>query len=205
MPSQAFADEVRAAIAEILAATPVDSERSMVEDTEYVVADEPTAEELALAEVPQGSILLGLYTSPPSRVTLFAGPIAVSGQRPRDILRHEVGHRLGFDHTLDHVAMGTVASAAGAARATARAAASYDIAGTESLRADWNDACPICKLYAKTAHAASLMADLNFAAQLEHMIPAGLGGTIPLARRDVDEARGFLLLVTPMVPDQADE
>src|SRR5215472_11474024 len=198
MPSQAFADEVRAAIAEILAATPVDSERSMVEDTEYVVADEPTAEELALAEVPQGSILLGLYTSPPSRVTLFAGPIAVSGQRPRDILRHEVGHRLGFDHTLDHVAMGTVATGA-------RAAAWYDIAGTESLRADWNDACPICKLYAKTAHAASLMADLNFAAQLEHMIPAGLGGTIPLARRDVDEARGFLLLVTPMVPDQADE
>ncbi len=60
------------------------------------------------------------------------------------------------------------------------------------------DACPVCRLYERTAVAAALLEDLVAPAMAEHAIPAGLGGTIPLAGERVREALALLGPVSQM-------
>lgn len=61
-----------------------------------------------------------------------------------------------------------------------------------------SDDCPICQLYALTAHAAALLEDLVQPSAQQGQVPAGLGGTIPLARRDLNQAIGLLPQVSQM-------
>lgn len=61
---------------------------------------------------------------------------------------------------------------------------------------------PTCLLYDGVARAAALLEDLAGAAQQAGAVPAGLGGTIPLARRRVEEALAQIGPASRLVPNQ---
>ena len=64
------------------------------------------------------------------------------------------------------------------------------------------DDCPVCLLYDRTAVAAALLEDLAGVAQQMGGVPVGLGGTIALARRRLEQARQMILPAAQMAPGQ---
>jgi hypothetical protein len=62
------------------------------------------------------------------------------------------------------------------------------------------DTCPVCLLYDRTAVAAALLQDLAPVAMQAGGLPVGLGGTVALASRRVDEALAQVAPVSRMAP-----
>lgn len=81
---------------EVISAVP--SERALILDTSYQVKAWPDAKDCA-GQLP-GSLLLGLYTSPPPLITVFEGPTRKAGKTAAEVIHHEIGHRLGYDHSI---------------------------------------------------------------------------------------------------------
>ena len=169
-----------------------DSEYQMLLDTEIVVQDEPSKKDIALVanEVGDSGVLLGLFTHPPAKIQLFASSILEVGYDPVDVATHELGHRFNYDHSLRPAAVTMVGRREG--NAEARVLVS-------------GDSCPVCLLHARLAEVMGLMDGLRKRAHLQHQIPQGLGGTIPLAAKKVAEARSSLALVANEFPNRQDE
>ncbi len=86
------------------------AEAAAIENTRWLYAARPTAADMA--GFPPTSTLLGLYTAPreysraelldpslpPPTITLFAGNILALGYTAKQVVTHEAGHRLGYDH-----------------------------------------------------------------------------------------------------------
>lgn len=169
-------------------------ERQMLEDTDIDVEDFPSRHDIGLLQEDSdnGKRLLGLFTNPPAVVRVYAANVIRAGYDPVDVAIHEVGHRLNYDHSLRDAAVALQAPKAAAHTAPAEA---------RVLVAP--DSCPFCLLHARTAEVMALVDGLRIRAQLQHQIPLGLGGTIPLAARKVAEARGALATAATYLPDRA--
>lgn len=106
MPSPESLTEADAALQRIMVHLDP-SERGLVQQTEFVIADSPTAEQLE--GFPKDGFLLGLYESPPPRVTVFeqeaarANAAGVDGSTVSKIVLHEVGHVVGYTHAMPGV------------------------------------------------------------------------------------------------------
>jgi predicted Zn-dependent protease with MMP-like domain len=91
--------------------------RRRMQNIAFLVADEPTREQLARGRVPRGDTLLGLYEgrpmttrsvfepfAMPDRITIFQGPHERMAQNPahlaklvEDTVWHEVAHYFGLN------------------------------------------------------------------------------------------------------------
>ena len=92
-----FRAEVKSQVnRELISLTPF--ERALVLDTHFQVKMWPSAADCA-GQIP-GGLLLGLYTSPPPTITVFQGPTMKAGKTAAEVVHHEVGHRLGYDHSI---------------------------------------------------------------------------------------------------------
>lgn len=92
-----FRDQVKSQVnRELVSLTPF--ERALVLDTHFRVKMWPNAQDL-YGQVP-GGLLLGLYTSPPPTITVFQGPTVQAGKTAAEVVHHEIGHRLGYDHSI---------------------------------------------------------------------------------------------------------
>ena len=169
-----------------------DEEYQMLRDTEIRIDDQPSNNDLALVagEVGPGDHLLGLFTHPPSKIQLFASSIIAIGYDPVDVATHELGHRFNYDHSLRPALVSMVGQSVGSQEARVLIA---------------SDDCPVCLLHSKTADVEKLMDGLRKRAHLQHMIPLGLGGTIPLAGKRTSEARSNLALIASMMPNRMKE
>ena len=67
------------------------------------------------------------------------------------------------------------------------------------------DNCPVCRAHREAAEAMALMEGLAGQVERSGELPAGLGGTVPLARRCLEEARDSLVAVAASFPDLHDE
>ena len=169
-----------------------DEEYQMLVDTEIRVYDQPSKNDLALvaSEVGKDGHLLGLFTHPPSKIQLFASSIVAVGYDPVDVATHELGHRFNYDHSVTRAAVSMVGHSDGNKEARVLVA---------------TDDCPVCLLHSKTADIEKLMDGLRKRSHLQHRIPLGLGGTIPLAHQRTSEARSNLALIAPMMPNRSKE
>lgn len=169
-----------------------DEERQMLFDTEIVVEDKPSKRDLALVaeDVGADGKLLGLFTHPPSKIQLFASSIIAVGYDPVDVATHELGHRLNYDHSLRKANVALVGRREGPAEARVL------ISG---------DSCPVCLLHSRLADVVMLLDGLRKRAHLQHEIPLGLGGTIPLAAKKTAEARSNLALIATSMPNRQGE
>ena len=93
----AFEAEVWDARDRILLGLPP-TERSLLLDTRFVIQGLPDSTQLG--SIQPGAILLGLYTTPPPVITVFRGNIERVGKPAREVVAHEIGHRLGLNHVL---------------------------------------------------------------------------------------------------------
>lgn len=181
------------------------------------VHDHPSGRDLRLAGTPKGSLLLGLYTTPPARIQVFAVPTAEAGQDPVDVFEHELGHRFGFDHSTHPVQTGLFVdpSQGPVVRCTsyhpelaaAVPTAVADSASSAALVAS-GETCPVCRVHKRTAEAMALARGLRTRAWLAAQptsLPLGLGGTIPLMRAHLVEARKALPEVATLLPDRTGE
>lgn len=188
-------------------------EKGLLSETEIVVESEPSAEDRALAEAGPKDKLLGLFTHPPSRIQLFASDITAAGYDPVDVVTHELGHRFSYDHALRPAAVAIRIGELGnlpprtdgqAPRRSPPAgwATAPGLFGEEATVVRGSDTCPMCLLHARMAESEKLLDGLRKRAHLQHQIPEGLGGTIPLAQRKLAEAQGALGAVQGMAVDQ---
>ncbi len=76
----------------------VPGERALILDTTFKVKAWPDAQD-CIGQIP-GGLLLGLYTSPPPTITVFEGPTLKAGKTAAEVIHHEIGHRLGYDHSI---------------------------------------------------------------------------------------------------------
>lgn len=157
-------------------------------DTRWQVLAEPTPAEVELANLPVGTVMFALYTSPPPTVTLYSGPIERERMNLREVIRHELEHRLGYDHQLDRIVQPCGVQVVPRAPAVGH-----------------NDACPVCRMHRHLAEADRLAAGLAIASQQQGRIPLGLGGTVPLMRRELAQARALVPDLETMLPDRRGE
>lgn len=172
-------------------------ERALVLDTDLGIADVPSKNDLRLAKVPDGRVLLGIFTAPPARITIFERNVAAAGASIREVLLHELGHRVGHDHKLEEIAVAHVGAPVGGAIGATRQDADEDPHVGDGA---WGRNCPVCLLHQRLAEADRLLAGLADASAMQHRIPVGLGGTIPLARHDLVEAAALVPIVAQMMP-----
>lgn len=219
----AIEHQMWAAVAE-LRPTLQPSQNALVENsTLFGVFDEPSNDQLKAAHVSRGYTLLGLteiYKPPtPARVTLFAGPITRTGASVPDVTHHEIGHRLDLGY---HGVAGMASLVAGddgmlcdmcavpgskSCGCSSKAAAAtvlqnYQVNEKRQVMAQqipWTDDCPVCNVWSKLNEADGLLANASMETSLQHVIPAGLGGTIPLARYRVQQATNQFALAAGMV------
>ncbi len=67
------------------------------------------------------------------------------------------------------------------------------------------DGCPVCRAHREAGEAMALMRGLAAKTAAAGEIPAGLGGTVPLARKSVEDARASLVDVATSFPHLRDE
>jgi hypothetical protein len=216
-----FADtvaKVNAAWGEVLATLPPD-ERELAgpENTNLGTEMRPNKRQLKMASVPPGYALLGVYVNGGKyvhQIDIFHETCEQLGEDPADVVWHELTHRLGYDHTKEDVVVAQMARSDGTVECSGCTDPSQPGCSTcgtkhpvaqQTIERGWGDSCPACMLHSRVAEADRLMAGLRMHSQVQHRIPPGLGGTIPLARQRIAEARGLAPLVGRMVPNRRGE
>ena len=185
-------------------------ERQLLDDTEIVVVDQPSPEDKQLAQASPEDRLLGLFTHPPSRIQLFASDIMAAQYDVVDVAVHEIGHRMNYDHSLEEANVAMLERQGQTHHHGARIpgwlepeAGILPMAQVETrVLNSGGDQCPVCLLHQKTAECEKLLDGLRKRSHLQHRVPDGLGGLIPLLQVRVSEAQGTLALVEGMLPDR---
>lgn len=158
-----------------------DPRRALVMDETVVIVEAaPTDFDRQLADTEDDQYLLGLWTYPPQRIQLFASDIIATGYDPVDVAVHELGHAWGMDHGAH--------------------CPSCSVRGTRTPHVH-REGCPVCLLHDHTAIAMALMDGLRLRSFLEHVIPAGLGGTIPEAQWRIRQAMAEVPRAAPLLDD----
>jgi hypothetical protein len=182
----------------------------------------PDGHQLQATRTPAGATLLGLMEYPPGKITLFHDTIQRGHSDIRDVTLHEIGHRLTYDHSrrsavvslvdggqgmlCDGCALGAGGPNCGkckpaqSARAILARFQRNDEQMVMAQQAPWfSDNCPVCNLWDRLVVADGLLTNTSTETSLQHLIPAGLGGTIPLARYRVRQAYDLYPQVAGMV------
>ena len=204
-----MADVVSSRVWDELAPSLSPFEYGLLTDTRFYVDEKPKPADLQAAGVPPGGHLLGLFTAPPATITLYADEILAVGADPTEIAVHELGHRFGYDHSRYEAAVALLTSPAGETGCVGCAPPMPLTQVPQPPPQDgysavirWRDNCPVCLLHARLAEADRLLAGLSTYATLQHRIPDGLGGTIPLAAHKVAEAVSLCQIVEALVPER---
>jgi hypothetical protein len=169
---------------------------AILDDTLVMTLSEPSKRDRELAQAKPGQHLLGLFTDGPNMqatIQTFASDILAVGYDPQDVARHEAGHRLDHDHSKRSAAVALFSSSAQAAPGRLE---------ERVVTGDTAISCPVCALPRKMAEVVMNLEGLRLRSHLQHQIPLGLGGLIPLSRRQVDEARSLCGVVESMLPDR---
>lgn len=180
-------DAVQIAVANL---NPEDRARAL--DTTWRIQPSPTPDQLAdLGPYGRPDMYpLGIYQNRAGwggvpTITVYSDSIAYWGYPLQEVVQHELQHRLGFDHSLDHM--------------------NHVLVARPQQTPGWPSNCPVCRLVAKLAEAERLAAGLVIALRQQGHIPAGLGGTIPLIKQTLLEARSMMGEVASMMPDRQGE
>ena len=167
--------------------------RGLLRDTRIAVPDAPTVEQRRAVGAKPDERLVGLFTTPPAVIWVFPSEADLLGIDPIDVFGEELGHRFHFDHDLRAARIPVLASASGM-----RCLGPHDQGGRpmgaaalDVLEAPpYHDAhyCPVCHSVRDLAHAAFLLyyaRTTTWLAAQPHEVPLGIGGTIPVMRRDI--------------------
>ncbi len=167
-------------------------DKALIKATTIIVSAAPMQQQLnAVNATGAGQHLLGLFTTPPAVIHLFANEILATGYAPQDVLEHELGHRLKFDHDRRAARMPVIHADGDPAP---RCTGPHDISGHTMGAAFYDsvedraktDRCPVCHIHDDTAVALMLLEGLRedaYLAAQPHELPDPWGGTIPLMRR----------------------
>lgn len=191
---------------------------ALLQDTQFFAGYEPPAN--WMQDIKPGYVMLGLYTSPPPTIYLWEAPIRQVGKSALEVLRHEAGHRLMYDHQLDDIlhrcGVDCMAEVGAQAAALTDIPSGYPIqsggirarARRSAPQLEWIGAsagCPVCETHELLAEAKSLMEGLSIYTTIQQRVPDGLGGTIPLAKDKVRQAELLIPQVAAVLPERQSE
>jgi hypothetical protein len=167
--------------------------RKLMAETQVVVPDTPTQAQLDSVHAGHDEHLLGLMTTPPKRVHVFANESIRLGVDPRDIVKEEIGHAMHFDHDLRPARIGILGGKRGML-----CSGPHDMGGRPMGAAaleviahppyDDPEYCPVCHPVRDLAHATWLLEyarETTWLTAQPQEVPIGIGGTIPLMRHDI--------------------
>jgi hypothetical protein len=167
--------------------------RALLKDTTISVPPAPTAAQLGSVHAKADEHLMGIFTTPPARIAVFANEADALGIDPRDILKEELGHRFHFDHDLREARIPVLASASGVLchgphdmGGRPMGAAALDV--LEKPPVHDTGYCPVCHSVRDMAHATFLLEyarETTWLAAQPEEVPLGIGGTVPVMRRDI--------------------
>lgn len=202
MPTAAAQQEATAALEELVGAVG-HTDRALLFNTDIGIEDSPTAGDNAQVGTPRDALLVGMFTAPPSRVTVFERHVRTAGLTIRQVTLHELGHAMGYLHGECGPVIGCLSAYAdGCLHCTDPAAGRAQAALAPAPRGSGvGDNCPMCKLHRALAEADRLLAGASLAGPgtLGDLAP-GAGGTIPVVRRRMAEARALIPTVARMAP-----
>ncbi len=168
--------------------------RALLKDTRIAVPLQPTAAQLGSVGAGKDEHLMGIFSTPPALINVFANEADVMGIDPRDILKEELGHRFHFDHDLRPARIPVIATA----RGDLLCRGPHDMGGRPMGAAGLDvleqppihdvQYCPVCHGVRDMAHATFLLEyarETTWLAAQPDEIPLGIGGTIPVMRRDI--------------------
>jgi hypothetical protein len=178
---------------------------AILDDTLVVTRSKPSARDRQLVGADDDQHLLGLFTDGPNEVPTiqaFASEILAVRYDPATVGIHEAGHRLDFDHSKRPAVVALFGHPSQAAAQASTGPSRLHIVE----RAQTSDSsCPVCALYRKCAHVTMMLDGIQIRAHLQHQIPRGLGGMIPLCRTEVDEARAQTAVVQTLLDGRSGE
>lgn len=191
----AFKDDVNQAIHQVASALPAFERKIALPvqeggETAYFIQPVPSAEQLTLARAEPGAVMFALYTNPPAKIVFFQEPIMANHYPVRLVVEHELNHRLGFDHSLDEFAIGCGMN-------TGDGMYQPSTYGTGA-----SDSCPVCRQHELLAVAERLAFGIARYSTDQSAIPKGVGGTVPLVRQRLLQARAVIPSLDAMLPDR---
>jgi len=184
----AFKDDVRKAVMAVADGLPALERSIVVNDTQWVIQDAPTPEQYAAAKAGPGTVMFALYSNPPAKIVLFEKIIRLNHYPVQDTVAHEIQHRLGYDHSMDEFTFGCGVNVGDLMQPASAAGAS--------------DNCPPCRIHEVLASAERLAWGLASYSRGKPGVPRGLGGTVPLIRARLLQARALLPRLEPLLPDR---
>ena len=132
------------------------------------------------------------------QIQVFANKARAVGYSGAWIATHELGHRFGYDHSNRPAQVALVDSGGEIAVDHGHAPRSAP-RPARTVVMESGDSCPMCLLHSRTAEVVGLLDGLQQRAHLQHQIPLGAGGVIPLSLRKTQEAKALLAVVSGMV------
>ncbi len=171
--------------------------RALLKETQIIVPAAPTVAQLGSVGAGRDEHLLGLMTTPPKRIFVFANETAALGVDPRDVVKEEIGHAMHFDHDLRPARVPILGSAQGIVchglhgmGGTPQGAAALEVLDAPPT----HDAryCPVCHAVQAMAHALFLLEyarETTWLAAQPGEVPLAIGGTVPVMRRAIATAQ----------------
>ena len=165
----------------------------LLDETKIWVPLQPTPAQLGSVGATSEERLLGLMTTPPKQIYVFANESLATGISPRDIVKEEIGHAMHFDHDLRPARIPVFATRDGLL-----CRGPHDMGGRPMGAAALeviehppyheHGFCPACHPVRDMAHALWLneyARETTWLTAQPREVPLGIGGTIPLMRHDI--------------------
>jgi len=184
-------------------------EAAAAASTDIIVGHYPTPGECGMVEGSEGHVLLGLFTEDldagvPPTIVVFADN-AVALQVPvGHVLWHELGHRWKYNHAIRQMTVGTRVAHDGVLIDAAPLASGLQDVYRDPVAFGWEggSGCCLCRVHNHLAIAERLGHGAATETMVEHQVPPGIGGTIPLIREHLRRAQDDLNAVNGVAQGQ---